>query len=267
MPHVPLKWSDVPEAVRVHRPNGGSDLVILCEHASHFIPKELNHLGLAEADRQKHIAWDRGALDVSLGLSEVFDAPVVAATVSRLVFDCNRDVAARDAVVTRSEDIEIPGNRGLSAAEIAARAAALHAPFHQAADQLLSKRKQPIVVTMHSFTPVFHGQQRYVQLGLLADQDERLARAMLPLAPALTPWVVALNEPYHPKDGMTYSARAHALPRGALHVMFEVRNDLISTRGGVAQAVRLLAALLTKASAACGQALQPVVPTAGVSRL
>lgn len=260
-------WPDVPEAVQVHRANGASDLVVLCEHASHFIPQDLSHLGLAEADRQKHIAWDRGALDVSLGLSEVFDAPVVAATVSRLVFDCNRDITAPDAVVTRSEDIEIPGNRGLSAAAIAARAAALHAPFHRAADQLLAKRKQPILVTMHSFTPVFHGQQRRVQLGLLADQDERLARAMLPLAPALTPWVVALNEPYHPKDGMTYSARAHALSRGALHVMFEVRNDLISTPEGVAQAVRLLAALLTKASAACGQALHPVVSANGASRL
>ncbi len=252
-------WADVPKAVHVHRPTGQSDLVILCEHASHFIPKALNHLGLAEVDRQKHIAWDRGALDVSLGLSAVFDAPVVAATVSRLVFDCNRDVTAPDAVVTRSEDIDIPGNQGLSAADIAARAAALHGPFHQAADALLAARQRPIVVTMHSFTPVFLGQPRQVQLGLLADQDERLARAMLPLAPALTPWVVALNEPYHPKDGMTYSARAHALPRGALHVMFEVRNDLISTPEGVAKAVQVLSALLTQATAACGQAIHPTV--------
>ncbi len=251
-------WSDVSEPVRVHRPDGQSALVILCEHASHFIPEALNHLGLAEADRQKHIAWDRGALEVSLGLSAVFDAPVVAATVSRLVFDCNRDIAAPDAVVTRSEDIDIPGNRGLSAEVIAARAAALHGPFHRAAAQLLDARRAPILVTIHSFTPVFLGQPRQVQLGLLADQDERLARAMLPLAPALTPWVVALNEPYHPKDGMTYSARAHALPRGALHVMFEVRNDLISAPEGVEQAVRILSALLTKASAACGQALKPI---------
>ena len=254
--HTP--WPDVPQAVQVHRGQGRSPMVLVCEHASHHIPEALDHLGLAPEDRQKHIAWDIGALAVSHGLSQVFDAPLAAATVSRLVFDCNRQVDAPDAVVSRSEDIAVPGNAGLSQAEVAQRAAWLHQPFHAAVAEIVAARAQPIVVTVHSFTPVFFGHPRAVQLGLLADQDERLAAAMMAIAPSVTPWKVAINEPYHPKDGMTYTARAHALSRGALHVMFEVRNDLIRDAHGVAQAVRVLSSLLVKGSAACGQPLQRV---------
>jgi predicted N-formylglutamate amidohydrolase len=245
---------DLGEPVALTRPNGRSPVVILCEHASSRIPDSLNHLGLAPEDRLKHIAWDLGALAVAECLSAYFDAPLVASTVSRLVYDCNRLPQAPDAIVTHSEGIPIPGNHGLSLAERDTRQRLIHQPFHEAAAALVAQRARPVLVTVHSFTPVFFGQAREVELGLLADGgDERLAQAMWEAAPAITGLRTQINAPYHPKDGMTYSARAHALPREALHVMFEVRNDLISTDAQVNALAPVLAQLLERGLLACSQ--------------
>jgi predicted N-formylglutamate amidohydrolase len=84
---------------------------------------------------------------------------------------------------------------------------------------------------MHSFTPVYKGTQRQVEIGLLHDSDSRLADAMLELAPTQTGCVVRRNEPYGPQDGVTHTLKEHALPKTLPNVMIEVRNDLIQTEG------------------------------------
>ena len=247
---------DLGPTFEVERPLGRSPLVILCEHASARIPESLNHLGLPPEDRLKHIAWDRGAMALARHLSAHFDAPLVASTVSRLVYDCNRRPDAPDAIPTRSEHIDILGNQGLSPEHQDDRRRLIHQPFHAAASALMAARAQPVLVTVHSFTPVFMGEVREVELGLLADgDDDRLAQAMWVIAPEVTTLYTEVNEPYDPKQGMTYSAAAHALTRGALHVMFEVRNDLISTDAQVAMVAPALATLLERGLQACGFAL------------
>ena len=92
----------------------------------------------------------------------------------------------------------------------------------------------PILVTVHSFTPIFHGNVRDVEIGILHDSDSRLADALLSTSSANTPRTVRRNEPYGPTDGVTHTLKEHALPSGHLNVMLEVRNDLIATE--VAQA-------------------------------
>jgi predicted N-formylglutamate amidohydrolase len=85
------------------------------------------------------------------------------------------------------------------------------------------------LVTIHSFTRVFNGVSRDVELGILCDSDERLADEMLARAPGLTDMLTAKNDPYGPADGVTHTLKEHALGNGLLNVMIEVRNDLIAT--------------------------------------
>ena len=73
-----LLGADEPPAVFALRRNGRSDFVIAVDHASRRIPKRLAGLGLSEADLARHIAWDLGALDVALRVSDALDAPLVA---------------------------------------------------------------------------------------------------------------------------------------------------------------------------------------------
>ena len=113
---------------RVENPEGESPILLICEHASNAIPARYGDLGLGPAERESHIAWDPGALGVARHLSRALDAPLVHATVSRLVLDLNRDIAAPDSIPTLSERTPIPGNRDLDPAERAHRAREVYAP-------------------------------------------------------------------------------------------------------------------------------------------
>ena len=155
----------------------------MCEHASNRIPSEFNDLGLKEEDRHSHAAWDPGALSLSKMLSATLDAPLIASKVSRLVYDCNRPPDAVGAMPEKSELIVVPGNVGLTPEDRVKRTEMVYRPFCKAVSDILDSRKrkgQPtIVVTIHSFTPVYFGKKRDVEIGVLHDDDTRLADVML----------------------------------------------------------------------------------------
>lgn len=234
-------------AAETINPSGQAALVLVCEHASRAIPTALGDLGLTVAAAWSHAAWDIGAHALACGLSDMFDAPLVAARVSRLVIDCNRPPHAPDAIPATSEVFDVPGNVGLSDAARAARVAQVYDPFHaavsDACDRITARAAAPVLVTVHSFTPVYRGVPRMVQLGLLHGRDDRLARAMEAHA-AQTGWQCARNQPYGPADGVLHTIDRHATARGWVNVMIELRNDLIDTPEGVAAALPRLAGLL-----------------------
>ncbi len=242
------------EAVEVFNADGMGEVVILCEHASHHIPDRYNGLGLAAADRTSHAAWDPGARAVSLALAHALDAPLVASKVSRLVYDCNRPPEAPSAMPEKSEVIEVPGNIGLAAEDRAERVGSVYQPFCDAVATVLSARKaagQPTaLITMHSFTPVYFGTPRAVEIGILHDSDSRLADAMLAEAHRLPHRRIARNDPYGPEDGVTHSLRLHGLENGLANVMIEVRNDLLRTPQDEARMAEELLTLLRPALAA-----------------
>lgn len=220
-------------AADVVNPDGHGDVVLVCEHASNAIPASLKGLGLDDRARKSHVAWDPGALGVARHLSRALDAPLIAGRLSRLVYDCNRAPESPSAMPMRSEQGDIPGNAGLDAAARATRVAAVYRPFCAAVSQVLDSRAargvRTALVTVHSFTPVFHGQRRDVEIGILHDSDSRLADAMLSRAAILPDRDIRRNAPYGPKDDVTHSLRLHGVARGLSNVMIEIRNDLLAS--------------------------------------
>ncbi len=252
--------SDIAEAgspARLVNPVGRSPVVLVCEHASCHIPAEFADLGLAPEARRSHVAWDPGALEVARALSRVLDAPLVASTVSRLVYDCNRPPEAPDSTPARSEVFDIPGNAGLDAAARRRRAALYYEPFRALLHETLSAPGRRTLVTVHSFTPVYMGRRREVELGILHDADSRLADEMLRLAPTHCRMRAWRNAPYGPEDGVTHTLRVHGLSRGIPNVMLEIRNDLIADEASQQKAGQCLAALLAAALEALGIDTRP----------
>lgn len=219
--------------IEVRNASGSGPFLLVCEHASNFIPPEYGTLGLDADALESHIAWDPGALAVADEMARLLDAPLVAARVSRLVYDCNRPPDSPSAMPAESEIYRIPGNANLSAAARQARAEAVYFPFREALARTIdahgARRGPPTIVTVHSFTPVWRGAARAVEVGILHDDDSGLADAMLRAAGDGNGLVVRRNEPYGPQDGVTHTLREHALPRGLANVMIEIRNDLIRT--------------------------------------
>ncbi len=234
---------------RAHNSGGRHPVLFVCEHASAHIPKSYGNLGLEAADLTSHIAWDPGAFDTVKALAGILDAPLVYSTVSRLLYDCNRPPEAASAVPERSENTVIPGNIGLSTQEKDLRVAQFYRPFEMLVSDTLDKQlARPVLVTVHSYTPVFKGQPRSVEIGIVHDDDSRLADAVLQVAAG---YEIGRNEPYGPADGVTHTLRRHALPRNILNVMLEIRNDLISTPEQCAAMGRTLADWLSQALILC----------------
>lgn len=215
--------------VEVLNAAGTSDIVLVCEHASAFIPPALNNLGLSGEALTSHAVWDPGAKAVACEMARQLDAPLVASKVSRLVYDCNRPPDAPSAMPAQSEVFDIPGNRHLTKNERNDRTTMYYAPFRDRVEQVLAAKPDPILVTIHSFTPVYQGTRREVEIGILHDRDTRLADAMLDVTADHIPHVIRRNDPYGPADGVTHTLKEHALPQGRRNVMIEIRNDLIDT--------------------------------------
>lgn len=215
--------------VVVENPSGAGRWVLVCEHAGSWLPPALGGLGLAPDLLTSHIAWDPGALAVARAMSRILDAPLVAQLTSRLIYDCNRPPDSDGAMPEVSEVHRVPGNAGLTEAARRARIEGVYLPFRDAVAACIDRQTAApgdvALVTVHSFTPVYKGVRRAVEVGILHDTDIRLADAVLAVADR--DLVVRRNEPYGPADGVTHTLRTHALPRGLANVMIEVRNDLI----------------------------------------
>lgn len=246
------------EVCEIINADGVGGAVILCEHASREIPERYGDLGLSTSDRESHAVWDPGARAVALALSKALDAPLIASRVSRLVYDCNRPPEAASAMPEKSEVVEVPGNRNLSDADRQERTNTIYRPFCQAVDQILAARKaaqvETVLITMHSFTPIYFGNLRAVEIGILHDADSRLADAMLEQADRLPHRQIERNEPYGPADGVTHSLKLHGLQNGLANVMIEVRNDLMKTPEDEAAMAEELLTLLRPALASLTEA-------------
>lgn len=226
-------------------------IVLVCEHASNVFSAPWGDLGLSSAQQRAHIAWDPGALGLARALASRLDSVLVHAPVSRLIYDCNRAPDMPGAMPARSEIHDIPGNVCLSPTEREARTAAIYAPFHAGLHGVIAERialgLHPVIVTIHSFTPIFFGQTRAVEFGVIHDANPALALSILNAAQSMTSLRTELNAPYSAIDGVTHTLRLQATPYGLPNAMLEIRNDLIATPAAEIAMADTLAPVLARA--------------------
>lgn len=231
----------------IHR-DGRAPVLLTCDHASRQVPRSLAGLGLDDDLLARHIGWDIGAAAVTRRLAPLLDAPAVLCGYSRLVIDCNRDPEEPSSIPERSDGIAVPGNRLLPAAARRARRAAIFDPYHSAiAAQLAALAARgplPVLLSMHSFTPVMNGEARPWHVGILWDEDPRIARPLIQALAADPALVVGDNQPYSAREPAGYTQRHHAARRGLPHLAIELRQDLVADETGAAAWAELLAAAL-----------------------
>lgn len=236
--------------VQVLNPSGMGPVVLVCDHASNYIPEPYAALGLDEAQLQRHIAWDPGAMPVCLDMSKRLDAPVIAGGISRLIIDCNRPLDAADLIPATSELTLIPANQKIDEAERTRRIALSHQPFHDAVDQLISARLMlglpTVLIAVHSFNPVYRGVSRPWQIGIIHDEDERLSSPLIAALQKVDGLNVGINQPYSPADLVYYTIERHARARNLPCVMIEIRNDEIETAAEQGRWAALLSEILAE---------------------
>jgi len=225
-----------PPPFELHNDGGGRHCLLICDHASAAIPAALGDLGLDAGQRRRHIAWDIGIAEVTRRLAGRLDAPAVLSGYSRLVIDCNRQLDDPTSIAQESDDVPVPGNRGLDAAARAARAAACFWPYHQAITAQIGRMREagrpPALISLHSFTPVMQGFERPWHIGVLWNRDGRLAKPILEGLGRDPAICVGDNKPYDGRAGRGYGVTMHGEREGLPHVLLELRQDLIDTHHG-----------------------------------
>lgn len=205
--------------------------MVTCDHASNAVAADVagGDLGVSVEDMNRHIAYDVGARGVAVTLAEALDAPVVMSRFSRLVIDPNRGEDDPTLVMQVYDGSIIPANRGISDTEVERRLERFHRPYHGALTAVIAARPDPILISIHSFTPQFRGREpRPWHVGVLYSEDTRLAHPIVDRLRREDDLCVGDNEPYSghlPGDAMD----RHGIQPGRLHVLIEVRNDLIET--------------------------------------
>lgn len=247
-----LLTSSDPAPYAVEHDHGSSPFFFVCDHAGKALPSALGDLGVSEADRRRHIAWDIGIGALGHKLAAQLDAFLITQTYSRLVIDCNRQPGSAQSIVTVSERTQIPGNEGLSAQDAEQRAREIFYPYHDRIATELDARaaqdRPTVVVTLHSFTPVYLDNARPMHAGVLyMPRDARLGHALLTELRLEGDIMVGDNEPYAATDATDYALVMHGERRGLLHVELEVRQDLIADEAGQAAWAERLARVLPRA--------------------
>ncbi|NNF67823.1 MAG: hypothetical protein HKM98_09980 [Gammaproteobacteria bacterium] len=241
----PLIGPEDPAPFEIVNPDGKAPVLLVCDHASRAFPRHMARLGLDRSVLDQHIAWDIGSAGVTRYLSDRFDAPAVLAGYSRLLIDCNRQLYDPTAFVKVSDGVAIPGNLNLSEDEKWLRVQSFYWPYHNAITEqihlLRKKNITPALVSIHSCTPVFNKIVRPWHIGVLWDQDPRLAVPLIKNLAQNEKVCVGDNEPYSGRHPHDFTIDFHAEPVGLPHAGIEVRQDLIGDAPGIREWAGILA--------------------------
>lgn len=231
--------TETAEAYEIVRGGDRAPLLLTCEHASERLPAPWSW---PEGDRRlvgTHWAFDLGAADLTRQLAARAGCVGVLSRFSRLLVDPNRAEHEPSAFREVAEGAPVVLNAALDDAERERRLAGYYRPFHAAIDREVEKTHATTLLSVHSFTDLYEGQRRTLEVGILFDTEDALG-AMLVEAFASARFRVAPNEPYSGKAGLIHSAATHAAPRGLRAVEIEVRQDLAVDAGFRARVIEVL---------------------------
>jgi predicted N-formylglutamate amidohydrolase len=226
-------------------PRSSFRLLLTCEHATNAVPRAYARLFRGHAGvLATHRGYDLGAHDVARALARALGAPLFAGRVTRLLVDANR-TPGHFALFS-------PWSRDLPEAERRELMARFHAPHWKRvrAAALPRGTARVVHVGVHSFTPVWNGTPREIDVGLLydparpieADFCARWADALRRADPSLR---VRRNAPYRGISNCLPTALRRELPASRyLGLELELSQALLATAAGRRRTARLVGASL-----------------------
>ncbi|MGB3182463.1 MAG: N-formylglutamate amidohydrolase [Cyclobacteriaceae bacterium] len=204
--------------------------LISCEHAGNEVPADYSHL--FENHRRvlgTHRGWDPGALPVALQLSLLTEAVLYVYTYTRLLVEPNRSLHHRNlfSFITQS----------LSSEDKESILKTYYRPYRNSVEKAIREGLNDGPVrhfSIHSFTPVWEGKSRKVEIGLLYDPASPLeADTCLKLKAYLqanSELCIRMNQPYRgAADGFTTYLRKQ-FPVNYAGIEIEVSQAIATSR-------------------------------------
>ncbi len=229
-------------------------ILLLCEHASLRLPPPWNWPQEDAWIVGTHWSIDLGARELTLGLAAELDASAVLTRFSRLLIDANRPPDSATLLRNEAEGRRVHLNHGVNDDERAQRLRDCYHPYHRRIDSFLEARPQAVILSLHTFTPVYEGTTRDLEVGVLFNREAELGRRFAQVI-GEQGWQCALNEPYSGADGFAFSPELHGERHRRTWLELEIRQDIAVDETRRAQ---ILAAIVAATRATL---LPPAPPT------
>ena len=216
-------------------------IIFICDHASNFIPKKYNFLGLKTKQIKSHIAYDLGAKDFCLKLTKLLNQSCFLANFSRLIVDPNRDENSSELILTSSANIKIPENENIGTSEKNLRIKKFHEKYHYNLGNFIEEKKKRyekiFLVAIHSFTKKIDKIERGIEIGLLWNKNMNL---LIPIQKKLTDHNIFYGRNF-PYTGFhyNYTLDRHSKKGKIDNICIEFRNDLICSEKRITKYIRI----------------------------
>lgn len=209
-----------------------TSLILSCEHAVATIPQAWQPCFAPWQDLlASHRGIDFGAQAIAQALHQALHAPLVEATASRLLIDCNRSLNHPQCFSEATQGLSPEAKQQIIRAH--------YDPFRQAVTALIAAEIEAgqvvLHLSIHSFTPVLNGQIRQADIGLLYDPrrpgEKRVAQTWQKILQQQAPqWRIRRNYPYQGKsDGFTTYLRKQFSPENYIGIEVE-SNQALTTK-------------------------------------
>ncbi|MEC7985796.1 MAG: N-formylglutamate amidohydrolase [Myxococcota bacterium] len=217
------------KAFSIQNPLANGKFILTAEHASNYIP--IGHQPSETSILRSHWAWDIGIAPLTEQLSKRCQSTAITACFSRLFCDANRHPRHETLIKKAIEGTPLSFNQHISSEERKRRIQEYHVPYHEAISKSVERRKACsapfLLLSLHSFTPVWNHRVRSMDIGVLFDQHEDLAQQMS--SRLQEHFFVRLNEPYSGKNGLIYSADRHGRTHDIPYLELEINQTLLSS--------------------------------------
>ena len=216
-------------------------ILLLCEHASLRLPAPWNWPQEDAWIVGTHWSVDLGARELTLELATELNTSAVLARFSRLLIDANRPPDSPTLLRDEAEGRSVHLNKNAGEDERRRRLRDYYQPYHQRIDTCLEALPRAVILSVHTFTPVYEGHTRSCEIGVLFNREAKLGQCF---AQELRRqgWQSALNEPYSGADGFAFSPELHGERHQRTWLELEVRQDIAADETRRAHALDAIAA-------------------------
>lgn len=199
--------------------------IITCEHASNAVPAEWAHLFRgSEPVLGSHRGWDPGALELAKKMADSLDASLHIYPWTRLLIELNRSKGHKSVFSEFTRSLPIDHKSLLLSA--------YWSPYRENVREDIQKAvaigKRVIHISVHTFTPIWKGEERDLDIGLLYDpqrkNEQEFCRNWRKKLKSQVPgFRIRMNRPYlGSSDGHTTSLRKDLSENNYLGIEIEV---------------------------------------------
>lgn len=231
------------------------DIVVLCEHGGSQVPAAWRGLGLHDAFFETHYAHDIGSRELTVAVADRLGATAVLANYSRLFLDYNRKATDPSCIRPDMGGIPVPANVHISDEERCRRERIARSPVERVLEDLLEGERPigKLIVSIHSFSPVWEAVYRSCQIGVMWKCDGRLALPLIQAMDVQRRFTVEENQPYSFADSDWFTLDRHGLSIAVPNAYIEVRNDLIHDSSAVSEMAEVIAVGIEEAATSLGR--------------